>query len=210
MRVLPGWSLPVNDSFLIMVVFLIKIKNKIKNINVKSDDSAWLGFCLVWVAWWHQVVRPEHWEGGESDLAGSALIGLIVTWVEWQSISPLWSWPGILFCWYFHEQSPSHSPRSTGQPRPSLPLAAQPPLLAAGAQCHILSCQQHLLTIMALYAPPGSYYLGETQEYEAKKRKSQVQDTKDSDLVALAEKYPDSPPSIKSPNWNPTCSKPSA
>lgn len=70
--------------------FLIKIKNKIKNINMKSDDSAWLGFCSVWVALWHQVIKPEHRKGRESDLAGSILTGL-----EWNGKAFLLSDAGL-------------------------------------------------------------------------------------------------------------------
>lgn len=132
---------------------------------------------LGWVFVWFELL------GGESNFAGSTLIDLIVTAVEWQSISPLWSWPGIIFSRYFHEQPLSLSKDILLDVR-----------LAAGAQCHILCCQQHLLTSTALDSLPGDYYLGETQD-EAKKRK-RVSSADDKRLrfvlVAVAEKYPDS------------------
>lgn len=131
---------------------------------MKSDENVCLGFCLAWIAWWH-------WEGGESDLA--VLTGLIVTRVEWQSISPCWSWPAIVmpssFWWYFQEQSLPHTSRSTGQcAHPSHWMHTSP---TAGAQCLVPWCWQHFLTPWGLYIHSlGSYYLGETKDYEEKKR----------------------------------------
>lgn len=131
-----------------------------------------LGWVFVWFGLpdGKQVVKPEHWEGGESDMAGSTLIGLIVTWVEWQIISPLWSWPGIIFCWYFHDQSLSLTKEHRAAVH-ILPAGCSATFAGSWSSVHTLCCQQHLLTITALDSLPRSYYLGETQEYEAKKRK---------------------------------------
>lgn len=167
-----------------------KIKNKIKNINMTRDWCCLFGFfCLVWIAWWPSLTIWWLVRRGGSDLVGSVFTGLMVTSEEWQSISPLWSWPVTIFRWYFHEQSLSHISRSPGQPCASSRWCSATFTNSWSSALHGTMLTAPIHPIRALYSLPGSYYLGKTQDYEAKKKNQkgyQVQNTKNPDCFGLS------------------------
>lgn len=214
-RVLPGWSLPVNDSLLIMVVFLIKIKNKIKNINMTSDDNACLGFCLVWIAWWHSLTT---WALGWREVrfgrisikrSNSYSSGMAKRFsslsLAFHNFSAVLSWAVTVR--HFREH------RAATRILPAGCSASFADSWSSALHAMMLTALIH--PIRALYSLPGQLLPWWHPELWGKKKKKKkclkckIQKPPVV-MVALAEKYAGSFSSVESPNWNPVCSEPSA